>query len=46
MEDIYGDASDPSSSSAEQIRLDPYCVLHRYFRDNDDKGRKDKGGRG
>ncbi|KAE8796205.1 E3 ubiquitin-protein ligase XB3 [Hordeum vulgare] len=37
-EDISGD---------EQIRLDPYCVFDRYFRDKDGKDAgKDKGSRG
>ena len=27
------------SSVGEKIRLDPYCVIDRYFRDKDDKGK-------
>jgi hypothetical protein len=31
----------------EQIRLNPYCVFERYFREKDDKGAgKGKGSRG
>ena len=35
------------SDGHEQIRLDPYCVFDRYFREKDDKGvGKGKGSRG
>ena len=35
------------SSCDEQIRLVPYCVFDRYFREKDDKGTGNgKGGRG
>ncbi|KAE8794935.1 Phytosulfokines 5 [Hordeum vulgare] len=35
------------SSGDDQIRLDPYCVFDRYFRDKDDKGaEKDKDNHG
>ncbi|KAE8770512.1 Phytosulfokines 5 [Hordeum vulgare] len=38
---------DKDNSGDEQIRLGPYCVFDRYFRENDDKGfGKGKGSRG
>lgn len=36
---VLGGASDTSSSSAEQIRLDPYCVIDYYFHEHEDKGK-------
>mgnify|MGYP006269408883 CR=1 FL=1 len=41
------DSDGEDSSSNEQIRLDPYCVFDRYFREKDGNGvRKGKGSRG
>ena len=41
------DSDGEDSSGDEQIRLDPYCVFDRYFREKDGKGAgKGKGSRG
>ena len=32
------DSDGDDSSDDEQIRLDPYCVFDRYFREKDEKG--------
>ena len=32
------DSDGEDNSGDEQIRLDPYCVFDRYFREKDDKG--------
>ena len=41
------DNNGSGSSGDEQIRLDPYCLFYRYFREKDGKGaRKGKDNHG